>query len=183
MGLDLKKGLLNLMNGIKENMQFPEQILFANISSIFKQKGSRFELNSERVIFILSIFRKTLDKLIYQEKYPFIDSAMSDSNIGSRKDRNIKNHLFILYGIINSVLKEENSCIDNQIFDLVQCFDGLWLDECMNNVFESLPSEQQDDKLALIYESNVKNLVAVKTPVGQKTRLLLRGERTFGPIE
>ena len=92
---------------------------------------------------------------------------MSDSNIGSRKDRNIKNHLFILYGIINSVLKEENSCIDNQIFDLVQCFDGLWLDECMNNVFESLPSEQQDDKLALIYESNVKNLVAVKTPVGQ----------------
>ena len=163
MGLDLKKGLLNLMNGIKENMQFPEQILFANISSIFKQKGSRFELNSERGIFILSIFRKTLDKLIYQEKYPFIDSAMSDSNIGSRKDRNIKNHLFILYGIINSVLKEENSCIDIQIYDLVQCFDGL----CMNDMFESLPSEQQDDKLALIYESNVKNLVAVKTPVGQ----------------
>ena len=35
MGLNLKKDLFNLMNGIKKNMQFPEQILFANISSIF----------------------------------------------------------------------------------------------------------------------------------------------------
>ena len=45
-----------------------------------------------------------LDSLIYQEKYPLIDSQMSNSNIGARKHRNIRDHLFIVYAIINSVI-------------------------------------------------------------------------------
>jgi hypothetical protein len=159
----------------------------ANISSIFKNKGSRLDLNNDRGIFILAVLRKILDKLNYQEKYPHIDSAMSDSNIGARKGRNIKNHLFMLYGIINSVLKEENYCLDVQIYDLVQCFDGLWLEDCMNDMYDSLPGEQQDDKLGLIYESNVNNLVAVNTPVGQTDRVniqkIVTQGGTFGPIE
>ena len=93
----------------------------------------------------------------------------------------------MLYGIINSVLKEENYCVDIQIYDLVQCFDGLWLDDVMNDMYDSLPSEQHDDKLGLIYESNVNNLVAVNTPVGQTNRVNIRKivtqGGTFGPIE
>ena len=76
---------------------------------------------------------------------------MSDSNIGGRRGQTIKNHLFIIYRIINSVLVEEKSCIDIQIYDIVKAFDRLWLDDCMNDLYDSLPSEQQDDKLALIY--------------------------------
>ena len=57
----------------------------------------------------------------------------------------------------------------------------------MNDLYDSLPSEQQDDKLALIYESNVNNLVAVKTPVGQTERVnikkIVTQGGTFGPIE
>ena len=50
---------------------------------------------------------------------------MTDSNIGARKKRNIKNHLFIVYGIINSVLKGESESVDIQIYDLVKAFDVL----------------------------------------------------------
>ena len=187
MGKDLKDGLISLLNGIKGNVYFPEQVIIANIASIFKNRGSRLLLTNDRGIFILAVVRKIFDKLIYQEKYPFIDEAMSDSNIGGRKNRNIKNHLFMLYGIINFVLKERKHCVDIQIYDLVQCFDGLWLDDCMNDMYDSLPSEQQDDKLGLIYESNVNNLVAVNTPVGQTDRVninkIVTQGGTFGPIE
>ena len=43
---------------------------------------------NDRGIFILSIFRKIVDKLIYHDKYEKIDSYMSDSNIGARRMKN-----------------------------------------------------------------------------------------------
>ena len=57
----------------------------------------------------------------------------------------------------------------------------------MNDMYDSLPKEQQDDKLALIYESNRNNLIAVNTPVGQTDRVnvertVMQGG-TFGPLE
>ena len=63
------------------------------------------DMNNERGIFILTTLKKILDKLIYFDNFEDIDRHMSDSNIGARRDRNIKNHLFMIYGIINSVLR------------------------------------------------------------------------------
>ena len=186
MGSDLKKALLFLMNGIKFNLDFPREIQLANITSIYKNKGSRLNLENDRGIFIVSVLRKILDKLIYEDKYEDIESEMSDSNIGARRGQNIRNHLFIVYGIINSVLKEEKGCIDLQIYDLIKAFDSLWLEDCLNDICESLPEEKLDDKIAMIYESNVKNLVAVNTAVGQTDRadmprVVMQGG-TFGPL-
>ena len=61
--------------------------------------------------------------LIYLDKFESIDKNMSNSNIGARKGRNIKDHMFIIYGIINSVLKGNEPCIDIQIYDLIKAFD------------------------------------------------------------
>ena len=187
MGKDLKNAILNLMNGIKEHFYFPDYFQLANISSIFKSKGSRFSIESERGIFILPLVKKLFDKLIYQDKYPSIDEKMSDSNIGARRGKNIKNHLFIIYGIINSVIQEGNICIDIQIYDIVKAFDRLWLEECMNDLYDSLPREQQDDQLALIYKANNNNQVAVNTPVGITDRVNCKNIVTqggvFGPLQ
>ena len=90
MGKDLKNAILQLMNGVKENLFIPEYFQLANISSIFKSKGSRFSLESDRGIFLLPVLKKVFDRLIYEDKYPSIDSMMSDSNIGARRGKNIK---------------------------------------------------------------------------------------------
>ena len=95
---------------------------------------------------------------------------MSDSNIGARKHRNIRNHLFVIYAIINSVVQGESGCIDIQIHDLGQAFDALWLDDCLNDVFDAVTEEKRDDKLALLYDINKENKVAVNTTVGQTER-------------
>ena len=110
---------------------------------------------------------------------------MSDSNIGARKGRNIKNHLFIIYGIINSVIKGKEPCIDVQIYDLVKCFDALWLEDCMIDMFDSLSLKNRDEKVALLYESNKENQVAVSTAVGLTKRInmpkIVQQGGTWGP--
>ena len=93
--------ILKLVNGIKSKYLIPSTIQMSNITTIYKSSGSRQDLESDRGTFSLSVYRKIIDKLIYQEKYPMIDENMSNSNIGARKKRNIKNHLFIIYAIIN----------------------------------------------------------------------------------
>ena len=126
----------------------------ADVCTIYKMSGSRLEMSSDRGIFILSLLRKIFDKLIYNDKYEDIANGMSDSNIGAQKKKNIRNHLFIVYGVINSVLKEGKSCLDIQIYNLVQAFDALWLTDCMNDLYDNLSVEQQDEKLALMYIGN-----------------------------
>ena len=131
-GEDLKMALVKLYNGIKKNLFMPEYMSLENITSLYKSRGSRMDMNNERGIFILTVLKKILDKLIYFDKFEDIDNHMSDSNIGARRGRNIKNHLF--YGIINSVIRGKEDCINIQIYDIEKAFDGLWLQDCMNDV-------------------------------------------------
>ena len=132
------------------------------------------------VAFILSVIRKIINKMIYGDKYEDIDQFMSDSNIGARKRRNIRNHLFVIYGIINSVIQGEAGCVDIQIYDLVQAFDALWLEDCLNDVYDALPQDKRDDKLALLYEINNHNKVAINTAVGQTERMDINNVLTQG---
>jgi hypothetical protein len=59
------------------------------------------------------------------------------------------------------------------IYDVKQCFDALWLDDCMLDIYFATPQAQQNDKLALIYKANQENRVAIKTPVGMTDRVNL----------
>ena len=114
--------------------------------------------------------QKILDKVIYHDKYEDIDQNMSDSNVGARKRRNIKDHLLVIHGVINSVIKGKEDCIDMQLYDLIEAFDSLWLEDCLIDLYDTIPEEKRDDKLALLHEANQTNLVAVKTAAGMTER-------------
>ena len=68
-GSNLKWAILDLMNCLKSNLFIPEKFQLSNITSIFKNKGSRLDLKNDRGIFILTTLRKILDKLTYKDKY------------------------------------------------------------------------------------------------------------------
>ena len=70
---------------------FPSFIHYANICAIYKGHGEVKSLDSDRGIFLVSLFRTIMMKMIYKEKYIIIDGSMSDSNMGGRKHKNIKN--------------------------------------------------------------------------------------------
>ena len=140
----------------------------ANISAIYKGKGEISDLDSDRGIFLVNTFRTILMTMIYEDKYEIIDRSMSDSNIGARKRKNIRNHIFIVNTIIHDVLsKKSNKPVDIMVLDYKQMFDSECLYECMNDVYKA---GVVDEKFVLLYEANRENFVAVQTPNGLSKR-------------
>jgi hypothetical protein len=101
-------------------------------------------------------------KMIYRDKYGVIDESMSDSNIGARKNKNIRNHIYVVNSIIHDVLSKKS-----KVLDYKQMFDSECLFECMNDLYEA---GVDDDVFSLIYEANMENQVAVQIPNGLSRR-------------
>ena len=97
---------------------------------------------------------------------------MSDSNIGARKKKNIRNHIFIINSIIYDVLsKKSNEPVDIMVLHYNQMFDSECLFECLNDVYEAGVS---DNIFPLLYEANKENFVAVQTLNGISRREVFR---------
>ena len=171
---------------MKTEMKVPKSMNDADITSILKQKSSREEMSNQRGIFGITIWKKILDYLLYNDYYNAIDSTMTDSNIGGRKKRMAKDHLFIVYGIISSVVNEKEESIDLQIYDIEKAFDKLNLKDTLNELVEDLPDEIKNDKISLLYESNKVTNVSVKTPLGNTKRIqvkeVVQQGGVWGPI-
>ena len=99
--------MLILFNKIKLENYFPDFTRLAYVTTIYKEKGEKSILTNDRGIFIVSIFRSLVMKLIYRDIYEIIDESMSDSQIGSRKEKNIRNHVWVLNSIICDTLSSK----------------------------------------------------------------------------
>ena len=85
----------------------------SDITSIPKNNHSRFDLENEGGISLITIYKKVFENLLYNEYSKDLDSNMSESNIGARKRRNIKDHLLIVHGVINDLNqnKDKDKCV------------------------------------------------------------------------
>ena len=72
-----------MMNRIKDEQIFPEQLEHCTLSSIFKRgKVARNNFDNYRGIFRVNIFRSILDRLIFNYLYGTIDEFLTDCNVG-----------------------------------------------------------------------------------------------------
>ena len=83
---------------------------------------------------------------------------MSSLNCGGRKNRSIRDNLFIVYAVINDALGFMKVDLDIQFYDLKQAFDSMWFDETMNDLWETM--KPRDDKFALIAERS-ENVISL----------------------
>jgi hypothetical protein len=111
-GRYLKLSLLRMCNLTKQMQLYPDIFQPSNISSLYKLKGRKDDLANDRGVFNVVKVRSILDRLSYNDNYKIIDNSMSCSNIGARKNRNIRDHLFIINGILNEVHKTKKRKID-----------------------------------------------------------------------
>ena len=103
-GEKLESSILTLLNRVKQEISFPDFMEFANIVAIYKGRGEKSSLLNDRGIFLVNIMSIILMKLVNKDKYAIVDENMSDSQIGARKKKNIRNHIFVLNGIFNEAL-------------------------------------------------------------------------------
>ena len=183
-GSDLKMSMLMLFNRIKESDQVPNFMKIADITALYKGKGSKNDLKNERGVFIVSTYRSILMKLLMKDKQEIIEQHMSTSQVGGRKNMNIRNHIWVVNAIINDVLKNKNSSpIDVQVTDIKQCFDGLWAEDCLSDLYSY---GVQDNTINILDDASQNIQISVKTPVGKteshiiKSRLVLQGD-VWGP--
>ena len=99
-------------------------------------------------------------------------------------NRNIIDHLFVIYSIINDVINGEAEDIDIQGYDITKCFDEMWFEETQNDIWNT---KINDDKFALIAKLDENCQAVVKTPCGDTDRfslkrIVLQGS-VFSPIK
>ena len=80
-GTNLKLSMLKLFNKIKIENYIPDFMRKADIATLYKGKGDKSNLENERGIFIVSIFRSLIMRMIYQDIYSILDESMSDSQL------------------------------------------------------------------------------------------------------
>ena len=108
----LKSSLLKMYNRIKDKQDYPSIFKTAMITSIYKGKNDRSDLNNNRGIFNLTKARSILDKLLYHDIYEGINESMSTSNIGARRKRNIRDHLLVINSILDDCSKDKTDRIN-----------------------------------------------------------------------
>ena len=124
-GSDLKLSLLMMFNEMKNQVTIPECLRTAHVTILHKKK-CRLDLNNWRGIFVCSVLRTILMKLIYERTYPKVELSMTDSQIGARKHKSVRNHLFVLNTILSDVMSSvKKEPIDLSIMDFKQMFDNL----------------------------------------------------------
>ena len=96
---------------------------------------------------------------------------------------NVRNHVWVLNGVIQDVLnRREAESIDVQILDIKQCFDKLWPEECLSDLYQY---GIKDHTINLLYDGSLNNNIAIQTPVGiterkQVNKTVMQGD-IWGP--
>ena len=122
-------------------------------------------------------------RLIYNTKYETLNSNMSDSNVGGRKEKSSINHIFVINGIIHETLSsKKNKPVTLQIFDFKQMGDSMVLKETISDLYDS---GIKDNMLQLLYEANRNVRFRVKKSSGLSVEntldeIVLQGD-TWGP--
>ena len=85
-------------------------------------------LENLRGLFLVPKLRSILVKLIYNSISDDLEEQLSPSNIGARKGKAPRDHLFVVYSVINEVLRsKEERKIDLVFYDISDCFNALWV--------------------------------------------------------
>ena len=130
---------------------------------LFKKK-SKLDLNNWRGIFVTSVIRTILMKMVHARIYPIVSQSMTDSQIGAKKKKSVRNHIFILNSIMSDVLKSKKKVpIELNIMDFKQMFDAEEGSICLNALYDA---GVKDDLFALVCEANTTATFAIKTPSG-----------------
>ena len=157
-GRDLSEALLKIMNLLKRTQKHHKVMEKCNLTSIHKNKSKK-KFKNYRGVFWVKILRRILDRLLYNDSYYTIDSSLKDGNVGARKLRSVRDNIFVISAITNSVICGKSAPIQVEVMDAIKCFDKLWLQACVNSLYEA---GINNDLLNLLYIENKNAQIAVK---------------------
>ena len=126
-----------MFNKVKDEVHLPDCFRTAHITMIHKKK-CKLDLNNWRGIFVSSILRTILMKILHERIYQQVATSMTDSQIGAQKHKSVRNHLFVLNSVISDVISSiRKPPIDINVMDYKQMFDAEEVQVCLNSLYEA----------------------------------------------
>ena len=160
-GGNLKQCTLQMMNMIKNRNFVPNQWNSVQITPMYKGKGQRKQLLNQRGIFLTQVLSKVYEKMIHGRIAPFT-AKVNKFQAGARS-RSTADQIFLLRSCINHN-HYLNKPVILTIYDYSQCFDSLWLDDCLLSLWKL---GVNSELLNAIDKLNRNANVVVKTPLGK----------------
>ena len=152
--------LLCIINKIISSRILPREWSNILIKTMKKKKGSP-KIYSYMGVFIVPILSIILENLIKNRIRNTLRNNISQFQNGGMKGKGAVDNLFIIRGMIDHALYlGKELCIT--FFDIEKCSDSLWLEDCINSLWEN---GIRDDMLSIIYLMNSKVQVTIRTPV------------------
>ena len=179
-GSDLIASLCMVFNSICEENTVPEQWKVTTIVSIYKNKGSKTDLNNRRGLFITNVVSKLFEKILLGKNDNQFKQSISKFQCGGVKGKSTADQVMALNAII-----EYNGSIGSETYvlfgDAYKCFDKLDLKDCINDLSKIIGHRDAQ----LVYEMNRNGSAKVKTPHGVTKDILLnevvRQGTIYGP--
>ena len=100
-----------------------------------------------------------MDISLYNDSYETIYSNFTDSNVGAKRGRGVRDNIYVINVITNSVINGNSRPIQIQVMGVINFFDKLWLEACMNSFYDA---GIKDDRLNLLYIENQHAQIAIK---------------------
>ena len=178
----LLHSICDMANSVKRSKTIPSEWSKIWIKTLKKKKESFKKLNNYRGIFIVPILSIIFEKLLKNRITPTLKQHMSNFQNGGAKGKGVVDNLFILRALFDHA-KYLNKELWLTFYDIEKCFDSLWLEDCMNSLWEN---GVKDDTLSLIYYLNEKANVVVKTPFGDTDPIsfmnIVKQGTVLGPV-
>ena len=102
-----------------------------------------------------------------------------DGNVRGRKHRSVRDNIFVIGAVINSVTNGTSKPIQVQVMDAEKCFDKLWLHACINALYEA---GINNGYLNLLYIENKNENIAVKVNGKLSERINVRDVALQGSV-
>ena len=160
-GEGVRRPLLQVFNIIKSERIIPEEWRKVLITMIYKNKGSRRDLEKYRGIFLTVLVSKVFERMLQARMKDQLEKV-SLFQAGSRCGKGAADNLFLLRSSVDHC-RYMNESLYITTYDFRQAFDSLWLQDCIL-VLQKLGVEKYI--LKLVNEMNKKAVVQIKTPYG-----------------
>ena len=163
-GRGLVNEIVTMLNCIKNSIHTPEQWNHVIITTLFKNKGSKKYLVNFRGIFLTASMSKIFEKLVMGRHEDSIKTVSLNQN-GATKGKSTSDNTYLVNACIDHA-KYLNKPVYLGLYDFQQCFDKLWLEDCLIGMWKI---GIRDQMLALILSLNKNAEITINTPCG-KTR-------------
>ena len=180
-GPELIAAIASIFDGIIKSGTIPTQWNKVHIKTLYKNKGSKKDLENYRGVFLTQTSSKLFEKYMMSEGEGELDN-ISKYQAGSRPNRSASDQLYLIRASIDHA-KYLKKTVILTLYDFKQCFDGMWLEDSLISLKNI---GIKGEIIASVKALNENAEIVVKTAVGNtdefKVHNIVKQGTVIGPL-